>query len=853
MGQDVMLNGTSLGSRLISIVVIINIVILGLIAALAFSSSNAALRARALETFNMRQQQAARLTNDLLESVYQMATQYTASVGNRTDLLDSSALRSFTHQYVMNDSDEVVTRLSIQRPDSSVAVLTLPNPLNPMSVEWRIYRYEADMPRNPTLLTVRETQAAGWFFQSNAQYDPQLRPSITLAIPYQNIKADGTLFKGVVWVDVPLLALQDTMAQLLSDSGLLTDTVRGYTLLADAQGQLLTRHNLMVDLTSSAKQQEVTTLIARLNATTPLNNLYTLDEPFYETNALIKRAITPTAGWQLISVLPTSELPALPTQIIAPIGLVALTGLLILAWVMNRTIDQAIVQPLQDMGLAAQEIGSGDLRYQVGYQVQQDEIGRLARALDDMKSSIAHSYDELSRWSRTLEERVKQRTLEATTAQRAAEDVGKELREIYDESLLVVNEPQLRPVLNAFVQRLLKLFAASYSSVWLLNEDKNQLLLAVSTEGDDDINGAVMERDEGLTGATIEAGRPIRVEDYRTYPRRRAEIAEEMPFVRTVSVPLMFVGRAIGAVIVGRPEDAPPFTERDERLLTLFANLVSPSVRNAQLFVRMNEAGEEAGRANQVKTRFLASVTHELRTPLNLIINNMDFMRIGAFGDVTEEQLSRLNQTVRSAEHLLYLINDLLDVSKIDAGEMHMFIQPADLYPLLDDTVDNIYAFIEKLDPREEQVDLVIEIDDGLPVLPIDARRIRQVLTNLLTNAVKFTAKGSITFTVRRVAAGVEFRVRDTGPGIPADEMDKLFAAFERTRQAKESNIEGTGLGLPISQFLVRAHGGDLRVESVVGEGTTFWFVLPLEQQADRTDPERNVQRMRELLMLKPE
>jgi signal transduction histidine kinase len=192
-------------------------------------------------------------------------------------------------------------------------------------------------------------------------------------------------------------------------------------------------------------------------------------------------------------------------------------------------------------------------------------------------------------------------------------------------------------------------------------------------------------------------------------------------------------------------------------------------------------------------------------------------------------------------------------VSKIDAGEMQLFIQPTDIYPLLDDTVDNIYAFIDKMEPRETPVDLVIDIEDGLPVVPMDSRRVRQVITNLLTNAVKFTSQGSITLTVHKVDSGVEFRVKDTGMGIPDSEINKLFAAFERTQQAKESNIEGTGLGLPISQYLVRQHGGELHVESVSGVGSSFWFILPFEQAAEKVDPEGNQQRMRELLTSKPE
>ena len=139
-----------------------------------------------------------------------------------------------------------------------------------------------------------------------------------------------------------------------------------------------------------------------------------------------------------------------------------------------------------------------------------------------------------------------------------------------------------------------------------------------------------------------------------------------------MAAPLLFYNKPIGAVLVGRDEESPAYNKPDERLLLLFANLVSPIVRNAQLYIQREAATDEAERANSVKTRFLASVTHELRTPLNLIINNLDFMRIGMFGSVTDEQHGRLDQTIRSSEHLLSLINDLLDVSKIEAGEMEL-------------------------------------------------------------------------------------------------------------------------------------------------------------------------------------
>jgi signal transduction histidine kinase len=178
----------------------------------------------------------------------------------------------------------------------------------------------------------------------------------------------------------------------------------------------------------------------------------------------------------------------------------------------------------------------------------------------------------------------------------------------------------------------------------------------------------------------------------------------------------------------------------------------------------------------------------------------------------------------------------LLDVSKIEAGEMQMFIQSTDVHTIIEDSVDTTYALMEKIEGKEEQVKFVTEIDEALPKIPIDARRIRQVITNLLSNAVKFTHQGEVKLTVKAVESGIAFSVSDTGIGIPDEELDILFEAFERTTQAKEENIEGTGLGLPISQFLVQQHGGILEVKSVAGKGTTFMFTLPYNAPTDEAN-----------------
>ena len=213
-------------------------------------------------------------------------------------------------------------------------------------------------------------------------------------------------------------------------------------------------------------------------------------------------------------------------------------------------------------------------------------------------------------------------------------------------------------------------------------------------------------------------------------------------------------------------------------------------------------------------------MTHELRTPLNLIINNMDFMRVGVFGEVNDDQRTRLDQTIRSAEHLLYLINDLLDVSKIEAGEMQLFFQPNELQPVLEDALDATMAQMDGTKP----VALVAHIPENLPTVTMDARRVRQVLSNLLSNAVKFTAEGEVTFTVEANPDHIAFTVRDTGMGIPPEELANIFEAFERSTRAKEMGIEGTGLGLPISRYLVQAHGGDITGADRNGQGDNLPF-----------------------------
>ncbi len=526
--------------------------------------------------------------------------------------------------------------------------------------------------------------------------------------------------------------------------------------------------------------------------------------------------------FRLIGVISEEAVSDESDEEVLQIFFVLLVGIFVLAWLTDRFAEDLITRPVTDLTVTAQEIGSGDMRYQVGYQDRGDEVGGLARALEDMKLNLSHSYDTLSMWSRTLEKRVTERTLQLEVAQGEALNSAAEIRAVYDASLSVVSEYYLNIILNTLTGRVLGLLRASYCGIWLTTPDRTELQLVASTSEDTTRIGRTINIHEGLAGQVVQQGQLMVLDDYQGWEGRLRWIAPEM--FKALAVPLMYSGEAIGAIVAGRPEDVISFSADDGRLLTLLANLVSPVVRSAQLYTQVDVAMQKANGANEVKTRFLASVTHELRTPLNLIINNMDFMRIGSFGEVNDEQRGRLDQTIRSAEHLLYLINDLLDVSKIEAGEMQLFFQPSDIRPIIEDALDSALAAMTD----KPNVSLEVELPESLPQVIMDARRIRQVLLNLLTNAVKFTPAGEVRLKVAATDAGVSFSVSDTGIGIPEDELKKIFEAFERSTRAKEMGIEGTGLGLPISRYLVEAHGGSLTVETEVGKGTTFHVALPL-------------------------
>ena len=326
-----------------------------------------------------------------------------------------------------------------------------------------------------------------------------------------------------------------------------------------------------------------------------------------------------------------------------------------------------------------------------------------------------------------------------------------------------------------------------------------------------------------ITGRVVLEGRTVHIPDVLGDPEYSFKEGQKAGGFRTVlGVPLIREGNVVGVLIVGR--SAPrPFTAQQIELAETFADQAVIAIENVRLFDEIQDKSRQLEVASQHKSQFLANMSHELRTPLNAILGYTELMADGIYGELPEKTMAVLKRLESNGRHLLGLINDVLDLSKIEAGQLVLELSDYSL----EDIAQTVRSTLEPL-AADKKLTFKVEVSPKLPAGHGDGRRLTQVLINLVGNAIKFTDTGEVVITGGATDGSFHLSVRDTGPGISAADQAKLFQEFQQADNAITRKKGGTGLGLAISKRIVEMHGGKIWVESQVGKGSTFTFTVPV-------------------------
>ncbi len=391
----------------------------------------------------------------------------------------------------------------------------------------------------------------------------------------------------------------------------------------------------------------------------------------------------------------------------------------------------------------------------------------------------------------------------------------------------------LESLLNRSVNLLRERFGYYHASIFLLDESGSMAIIQEST-GE---AGAEMKRrghqlrvgSASVVGQATLLGEPVVVNDVSQESAKAIhQYNPLLPLTRAeLGIPLKIGARVIGALDV-QSTRANAFTQDDIAVLQVLADQIAVAVDNARAYEIAQKAMQEIKEADQLKSQFLANMSHELRTPLNSIIGFSRVILKEIDGPVNEMQRQDLTAIYNAGQHLLGLINDVLDLSKIEAGKMELaFEDDVDLGAMIKSVMSTVVGLV-----KDKPIKLQQEIQPDLPGLRVDPMKIRQVLLNLLSNAAKFTEQGAITVKARlqHGAQGDEVLVQviDTGPGISPEDQAKLFQPFSQVDGSLTRKTGGSGLGLSISHHLIRLHGGKIGIESEIGKGSTFYFTLPV-------------------------
>ena len=634
-----------------------------------------------------------------------------------------------------------------------------------------------------------------WF--SPVHFRNESEPYLTIAI------AGSGRGPGVTVAEVNLKLIWDVISGLKIGRS-------GYAYVVDRQGRLIAHPDISLVLrnTSFAALPQVAAGLRAQSGAAPAADAAATNND--GARVLSAHSALPALGWLVFVELPMTEaleplyVSALRTAVVllAGLGIAALVALFLV---------RRMIGPIRALQVGAAQIGAGDLDSRIDVRTG-DELETLGDQFNTMAAQLRESYAGLER---KVAERT-QELHESLAYQTAISDVLK---------LMSRSTTDLAPVLQAVVEMAMRLCRASQASIFELEHGVYRWKVGHGLNAayrDIEARRQIAIGSDTLVGRVAETGRTILVADALADPAYGPKDDARVGEVRAMlGVPLLREGVPVGVIAMARTV-AEPFTGREVEMMTVFADQAVIAIENVRLFREIEDKSRQLELASAHKSQFLANMSHELRTPLNAILGYTELLVDGIYGELETRPRDVLERVQENGRNLLALINDVLDLAKIETGLVTLALEAYSIGEL----VNAVMAAMEPL-ARAKSLALVARIDAGAPPGSGDARRLQQVLVNLVGNAIKFTDAGEVA--VAASVAGARFRitVRDTGPGISPVDQETIFEEFHQVDNSSTRSKGGTGLGLAISRHIVELHGGFLTVESVPGEGAMFVVDLP--------------------------
>ena len=513
-------------------------------------------------------------------------------------------------------------------------------------------------------------------------------------------------------------------------------------------------------------------------------------------------------------------------QIYGTITLIIL--IMVAIWITSILVTRRYIStPLKKLQASASLIAQGDLDTFVD-KSSSDEIGILSKHLDDMRQSIKQLFEELNEskgkleeYSHTLEQKVTIRTEELARSVDELTALGEIIQ-------TVSSTLDLENVLTSIVRHAVQLSDTDAGTIYEFDEKDQIFLPRINYGMTSELIKALRDHklrvgDNTVIGQAAQNRAPGQIPDLTKVDDYPLPYLQEAGYRALLALPLLREDKLIGGLIVRRKtagEFPPPIVD----LLQTFAAQSVVAIHNAQLFHEIEEKGQELEIANKHKSEFLANMSHELRTPLNAILGYSELIIDNIYGEVPDKISEVLERIEKNGRHLLSLINDVLDLSKIEAGRLTLSLNDYSMQ----DIIQTAFASVEAL-AMEKNLDLRMIVPKDLMSGKGDGQRIAQVILNLLGNAIKFTDQGEVRVEVALSNESFLVSVSDTGPGLSEKDQAEIFEEFQQADGSSTREKGGTGLGLSISKKIIEMHGGKIGVESTPGKGSMFWFTLPIK------------------------